>query len=222
MRTALKRIATALGSLSPGSKLLLLYGLGLAAVYFLPTVRPVRALALTAGVLALIAGLLCGMTFWHRARVEIGRRKLRYRNLRRIAGLATAAGISLFAVNYFAGRATSSSQSASLPKEVEWSIMFPPLVVRSGVIYMEPNVAAPLTEWRPMELEKGRTFNSKSACEDARSNMELKTKDLLAGAPSDLAKRPLEKTETAGKWVLALEVNQSRCIANDDPGLTSK
>jgi hypothetical protein len=218
MRTSLKPIATALGSLSPGSKLLLAYGLALATVYFLPTVRLVHVFALIAGVFALLAGFLCGLTFWHRARVEIGRRKVKYRNLRQITGLMAAAGISLFVVSYFPQRVILSSDSASPSKEV-WSIMFPPLVVRSGVIYMEPNTTAAMTEWRPME---GPTFDSKSACENARSNIELKAKDLLVGAPPDLAKRPLEKTETAGKWIFALEVNQSRCVATDDPGLKGK
>jgi hypothetical protein len=218
MRTPLKRIATTLGSLSSGSKLLLLYGLALATAYFLPTVRLVHVFALIAGVLALLGGLLCGLTFWHRARIEIGRRQLKYRNLRRVTGLAAAAGISLFVVSYFPQRVTVSSDSTSPSKEA-WSIMFPPLVVRSGVIYMEPNTTAALVEWRPME---GPTFDSKSACENARSNMESKAKDLLVGAPPDLAKRPLEKTETAGKWIFALEINQSRCITTDDPGLKGK
>jgi hypothetical protein len=218
MRTSLKPIATALGSLGPGSKLLLVYGLALTTVYLLPTVRPVRLLALIAGLLGLLAGFLCGLTFWHRTRVEIGRRKLKYRNLRQITGMTAAAGISLFVVSYFPQRVILSSDSASPAKEV-WSIMFPPLVVRSGVIYMEPNTTAALNEWRPMEEP---TFDSKNACENARSNMELKAKDLLVGAPPDLAKRPLEKTETAGKWIFALEANQSRCIATDDPGLKGK
>ncbi|MGA7870780.1 MAG: hypothetical protein WCA22_07755 [Candidatus Binatus sp.] len=178
--------------------------------------------ALISGVLALIAGLLCGLTFWHRARIEIGRHKLKYRNLRRITGLAAAGGTLLFAASYLPARVTVISHSAPPLKEAGWWIMFPPLVTRSGVIYMEPNVGAPLTEWRPMDLGKASTFDSESACQNARSEMESKAEGLLVGAPADLAKRPLEKTETAGKWVFALEVSQSRCIATDDPQLSSK
>jgi hypothetical protein len=219
MRNALKRIATALGALSPESKLLLVYSLALFAVYFLAAARPVQLFALIAGLFGLIAGLLCGLTFWHRARVEIGRRRLKYRNLRKVTGLAAAAGISLFMVSHLSERVTPASNSVSTSEEARWSIMFPPLVVRSGVIYMEPNTTAALTEWRPME---GPTFDSKSACENARSNLASHAKDSLAGAPGDLSSRPLEKTETDGKWVVALELNQSRCISTNAPGLKGK
>jgi hypothetical protein len=102
---------------------------------------------------------------------------------------------------------------------ITWYIMFPPLVTRSGVVYMEPNVAAPLTEWRQMQLENGTKLDSESVCEDTRSTMVSKTKNLLADAPTDLEKMPLENNESAGNWVFALEAARSRCIASDDPRL---
>ncbi len=219
MRNGLKRIAAAVGGLSPGTKLLLAYGLALVLTYFLRSSRPVQLFALTAGLLGLIAGLLCGLTFWRRARVEIGRRRLKYRNLRKVTGWAAAAGISLLIVSHSSERVTPGSDSVSTSEEARWSIMFPPLVVRLGVIYMEPNTTAALTEWRPME---GPTFDSETACKNARSNLASHAKDLLVGAPGDLANRPLEKTETDGKWVFALEVTQSRCISTNDPGLRGK
>jgi len=219
MRTALNRIAPALGALNAATKLLAIYAVALVVVYFLRSLRPVHLFALIAGLLGLIAGLLCGLTFWHRARVEIGRRQLKYRNLRKVTGLAAAAGISLFVVSNLSQRVTQGSDSVSTSAQARWAIMFPPLVVRSGVIYMEPNTTAALTEWRPME---GPTFDSESACENARSNLTSHAKDMLVGVPGDLANRPLEKTETDGKWVVALEVNQSRCISTNDPGLKPK
>jgi hypothetical protein len=219
MRPAFKRFATTLGALSAGIKLLAAYVLAVATVYFAPAVRPVRLFAMVAGLLGLAAAILYGLTFWHRARIEIGRRQLKYRNLRKVTGLAAAAGIILFVVNHLSKRMTTDSDSTSISEGSKWSIMFPPLVVRSGVIYMEPNTTAALTEWRAME---GPSFDSERACENARSKMESKSKDLLVGAPADLAKRPLEKTETDGKWVIGVEVVQSRCIADDDPGLRTK
>jgi len=236
MRTALKRIATALGALSAGSKLLLAYGLVLVAVYLLAALRVVHLAGLLAGLLGLISGALCGLTFWHRARVEIGRRKLKYRNIRRITGITAAAGISLFVVSYsgspvipVSAPVSTAPPSAELAPQaappysgVGWSIMFPPLTTRSGVIYMKPNVDAPLTEWRPMQLEKRPAYDSERACENFRSKMIAKAKDFIIGAPPDLEQRPLEKSETAGKWIFAMEANQSRCIASNDPGLNGQ
>jgi hypothetical protein len=61
---------------------------------------------------------------------------------------------------------------------IGWYIMFPPLVTRSKVIYMQPNVAAPLTEWRPMQLENGTTLDSERSCENFRSAMVINLKEL--------------------------------------------
>src|SRR5258708_5789833 len=100
-----------------------------------------------------------------------------------------------------------------------WYIMIPPLVSRSGVLYMDRNVAAPLTEWRPMQMENGATLDSKHGCENLRSTIVSKAKDLLLNAPPDLRKMPLDKSESAGNWIFALGITNSRCMASDDPRL---
>jgi hypothetical protein len=105
---------------------------------------------------------------------------------------------------------------------IVWSILFPPLVTRSGVIYMEPNAVAPLTEWRAMQQDKGTTFDSERNCEDARSTMISEAKNLLRGAPADIEKMPLENSQNGANWVFALEASKSRCIAGDDPRLRAK
>jgi len=83
--------------------------------------------------------------------------------------------------------------------------MFPPLVTRSGKIYMEPNGAAPLTEWRAAALENGTTLDSQRMCENSRSALASNAKKLLLDAPADIEKMPLATSERAGKWVFALE-----------------
>jgi hypothetical protein len=103
-----------------------------------------------------------------------------------------------------------------------WYILFPPLVTRSGVVYMEPNVAARLTEWRPMQIEDGTVLDSERTCENYRSAMASAVGNSLPDAPPDLGKMPLNKSESAEKWVYAAEILNSRCIASDDPRLKAK
>ena len=87
---------------------------------------------------------------------------------------------------------------------------------------MKPNDAAALTEWRPMQLENGATLDSERSCENFRSTMASNAKNLLLNAPPDLEKMPLENSERASKWVFALGINNSRCVASDDPRLKSQ
>jgi hypothetical protein len=115
----------------------------------------------------------------------------------------------------------SIKHSATLAILIGWFLMFPPLINRSGVLYMEPDVSAPLTEWRPAQLEAG-TLDSKSVCENSRLALVSNAKNLLQDAPADLGKMRLEESERAGKWIFALEAAASRCIADDDPRLKAK
>lgn len=55
-----------------------------------------------------------------------------------------------------------------------WYIMIPPLVMRSGVPYMQSNVTAPLAEWRAMQLEDGTILDSERTCENYRSTAASK------------------------------------------------
>jgi hypothetical protein len=105
---------------------------------------------------------------------------------------------------------------------IGWYLMIPPLVTRSGVLYMEPNVAAPLTEWRAAQLENGTTLDSEAECENFRSTVASNAKKLLLNAPPDLGKLPLERSERAAKWIFALGMIKSRCIASGDPRLKAK
>lgn len=100
--------------------------------------------------------------------------------------------------------------------------MLPPLVSRSGQLYMKPDVKAPLTEWRAANLQGGTALDSEQACEDVRSKMTLKAKDLLRDAPRDLENMPLQASEQAGNWIFGLEAAASRCVSSDDPNLKAK
>jgi hypothetical protein len=105
---------------------------------------------------------------------------------------------------------------------IGWYLMLPPLVNRSGVLYMQPNVSAPLTEWRAADLQTGTTLDSAQTCEDIRSKMTSAAKKFALDAPTDIENMPMETSEQAGKWIFALEIAKSRCIASDDPRLKAQ
>src|ERR1700675_625021 len=58
-----------------------------AIVAIWPRSRMVSDLVLVTAIPGSIAAIVWGLTFWQKARVQIGRRKLRYKPVRRIAGI---------------------------------------------------------------------------------------------------------------------------------------
>jgi tetratricopeptide (TPR) repeat protein len=64
------------------------YVLALAIVVIWPRSQLVGDVVLVSAIPGLVAAVLWGLTFWAKARVQIGRLRLRYKSVRRIAGLA--------------------------------------------------------------------------------------------------------------------------------------
>ncbi|WP_304823970.1 hypothetical protein [Candidatus Binatus sp.] len=178
-----------------------------------------RQSATFAGMVGLIAALLCGLTFSHRARVEIGRRQLRYLKVRKLTGLAGAAGISIFAVS-FPWRVTASSERLSKESAyTAWCMVVPPLVVRSGVTYMKANLDAPLDQW---QIEKGPdgtpiVYISNELCEKSRAPLAKTAIDTLRKAPKDMEQTP-SRMDTL-QWTFSLEMANAKCIETNDPRL---
>jgi hypothetical protein len=73
-----------------------------------------------------------------------------------------------------------------------------------------------------MQLEDGTILDSELKCEEVRSTIASKVKDLLLNAPPDLGKMPMNNSENAGKWTFASGVIDSRCLSSDDPRLKGK
>src|SRR5882762_6466185 len=71
-----------------------------------------------------------------------------------------------------------------------WLLMVPPLVTRSGLIYLKPDTDAPLTEWRPNQ-DQVPSYDSKQACERFRAANEVNARNLLHDAPSDIERMTL-------------------------------
>ncbi len=88
------------------------FALAVAITYLLPTSAVVEELVQIATVLGVAGAIVWGLTFWHPARVQIGRRKLKYRSVRRFAGGVALACLPFFVVQRF-------SLSLQLPSEPE-------------------------------------------------------------------------------------------------------
>src|SRR5580704_11395115 len=70
----------------------------LAIVFFWPRSTFAVRLVVLATVLGSSAALICGLTFWHKARVQIGRRGLRFKAVRRVAAIAAAFNLSFLLI----------------------------------------------------------------------------------------------------------------------------
>ena len=95
-----------------------------------------------------------------------------------------------------------------------WCIIFPPVVEKSDVFYVKPNVTAPLNEWQAMKPVDGVPYPSQQKCEEARARMVAQAKDMLRSAPADVENLP-SSIDTV-KWTFALGAVSSRCIAQTD------
>ena len=72
------------------------------------------------------------------------------------------------------------------------------------------------------EIEDGTVLDSERTCENYRSAMASAVGNSLPDAPPDLGKMPLNKSESAEKWVYAAEILNSRCIAERRPSPQGK
>lgn len=69
----------------------------LLVVFIWPGARRIVELVTIATIAAVVAVTVFGLTFWAKARVQIGRRKLRYREVRRRSAIAALLGLSFLA-----------------------------------------------------------------------------------------------------------------------------
>lgn len=67
------------------------FGIALLVVFIWPHARLVTDLVIVTAIPGTIGAIGFGLTFWSRARVQIGRRRLRYKAVRRIAGIVALA-----------------------------------------------------------------------------------------------------------------------------------
>jgi hypothetical protein len=100
---------------------------------------------------------------------------------------------------------------------VGWYLMFPPPVERSGIVYVRPNLSAPLSSWQAAKQQNGPEFSSERDCEDFRSRMVKNAKDMLLDAPPGV-ERMVSQVNTA-KWVFVLGALKSKCVADNDARL---
>jgi hypothetical protein len=71
-------------------------GLFLLVIVLAPGVHVVRIFVALAAFAGSLASILFGLTFWKKSRVQIGRLKLRYKQVRRSAGAIAVGGLALF------------------------------------------------------------------------------------------------------------------------------
>jgi len=67
------------------------FGIVLLMVFIWPHARLVIDLVIVTAIPGLIGAIVWGLTYWSRARVQIGRRHLRYKAVRRVAGIVSLA-----------------------------------------------------------------------------------------------------------------------------------
>jgi hypothetical protein len=89
-----------------------LFGILLSVVFFLPRTSLISALVTIATVIGSLGAVLCGLTFWAKARVQIGRLKFRYRAVRRWAGVTALIFLSFSAMQRVALRVWNLDQPA--------------------------------------------------------------------------------------------------------------
>ncbi len=73
-------------------------GIALLSVFIWPHARLVVEVVTIATVTGTLAAAMCGFTFWAKARVQMGRRKLRYKDVRRTSAMVALVGLSILAV----------------------------------------------------------------------------------------------------------------------------
>jgi hypothetical protein len=70
------------------------FAVALALVYVWPRSHLSIQFVLLATFIGASAAILCGLTYWHKARIQIGKLKQRYRRIRRVAALVTLVGLA--------------------------------------------------------------------------------------------------------------------------------
>ena len=67
------------------------FGIALLVVFIWSHARLVTDLVIVTAIPGTIGAIVFGLTFWSKARVQIGRRQLRYKAVRRVAGIVALA-----------------------------------------------------------------------------------------------------------------------------------
>src|SRR6266849_8570177 len=101
------------------------FGIALIPVFIWPHSRMAVDLVIVTAVPGLLGATLWGLTFWSKARVQIGRLKLRYKTVRRIAGAVALIGLPFLLVQRTsiflrAPREIASESSEAYPDPTQW------------------------------------------------------------------------------------------------------
>lgn len=109
--------------------------------FFWPSAGLSVSLAHLAGLIGLAALCLCGLTFWSKARVEIGRRKLRYKAVRLNAGIVACIGLSFIVVQKLSLKLWNQTQQIG------------PVAAKTPIgrqLTLEPGKSVPILEVGPI------------------------------------------------------------------------
>src|SRR5260370_28802671 len=103
------------------------FGLALLVVFIWPHSRLAIDLVIVTAIPGSLGAILWGLTFWSAARVQIGRRKLRYKLVRRIAGMAALIGLPFIlmqrvSIYLRAPQEVASEGSEAYPNMNRWRI----------------------------------------------------------------------------------------------------
>ena len=100
-----------------------LFGILLLIIFFLPHTPMVSAFVTIASVIGSLGAILCGLTFWTKARVLIGRLKFRFKAVRRWAGVTALVFLSFLAMQRVAFHVWNTEQplKSSVPPGSEAS-----------------------------------------------------------------------------------------------------
>ena len=103
------------------------FGIALLIVFIWPHARLVTDVVIVTAIAGTIAAIAFGLTFWSKARVQIGRRQLRYKAVRRVAGIVALACLPFILMQrvsiYFRSpREVVSEASEAYPDMKRWRI----------------------------------------------------------------------------------------------------
>lgn len=88
---------SSLGKLTWARAALGTLGIALLIVLIWPHARLVVEIVTVATIVGALSAAVCGLTFWAKARVQMGRRKLRYKDVRRVSAMVALVGLSFLA-----------------------------------------------------------------------------------------------------------------------------
>ncbi|HEY9158719.1 hypothetical protein [Candidatus Binatus sp.] len=101
------------------------FGIALLIIFIWPDARVVTDLVIVTAIPGTIGAIVFGLTFWSKARVQIGRRQLRYKAVRQVAGIVALACLPFILMQrasiYLRGpRVVASESPEAYPNMKQW------------------------------------------------------------------------------------------------------